>query len=333
VDDKGDVVEVFGTIKDGKVTPADLNVKQGQTVIIHLTNLGQTPFDHYVYEISAYDKMYHFSPGETATIKFKAEKAGLYPILVDAQHKPSKREMIGMLTVAPNHKAENERVLAYTKRINNDNRMQSFKPSAIELENLLPGEMEYLNYGCSACHKFGKPFNGPDLFMVDTRRDDKWLKEWILNPESKYKDDDIEAMRQQFKLAMPNQNVSKEDVTKIIAYLKAKTEQVQKEMKNGAGASTTSSTGGDYGNGKTTFDTKCMACHATGVTGAPKLSEKERWTKIAAQGLDVIVGHATKGFKGTKGTMPPKGGFADLSDDDMKNAVKYMLHTAGATAK
>jgi hypothetical protein len=39
-------------------------------------------------------------------------------------------------------------------------------------------------------------------------------------------------MRQRYKLAMPNQNVSKEDVTKIIAYLKAKSEQVLKEMQN-----------------------------------------------------------------------------------------------------
>jgi cytochrome c5 len=31
--------------------------------------------------------------------------------------------------------------------------------------------------------------------------------------------------------------------------------------------------------------------------------------------------------------MPPKGGFADLSDEDMKNAVKYMIHSAGASAK
>jgi nitrous-oxide reductase len=330
---KGNNVHIYGTIKDGKVTPADVKVTQGQIVSIHLTNHGLTKLDHYVYEISAYDKMYHYSPGETATVKFKAEKSGMYPILVDAQHKPSKREMIGMLTVAPNQKAENERVLAYTKRINNDNRMQSFKPSAIELENLLPGEMEYLNYGCSACHKFGKPFNGPDLFMVNTRRSDDWLKEWILDPESKMHDKDIEAMRQQYKLAMPNQNVSKEDVTKIIAYLKAKTEQVQKEMNNGAGATTTAATGGDFGNGKATYDTKCMACHATGVTGAPKFDEKDRWTKIAAQGLDVIVGHTIKGFQGKQGMMPPKGGFADLSDEDMKNAVKYMIHSAGASAK
>jgi cytochrome c5 len=321
---------IYGTIKDGKVTPADINVKQGQTVYIHITNHGLTTLDHYVYELSAYDKMYHFSPGETATIKFVAEKAGMYPILLDAQNSPSKRELVGYLKVDFNQGAENNRVLAYTDRINYDMKMQSFKPSAIELENLLPGELEFLNYGCSACHKFGTEFNGPDLHMVDKRRDDKWLTEWIMDPDSHMKDADIEAMRQHYKLAMPNQNVTKADVKKIIAYMKAKSEQLAKEN---AGSETEEVAGGDFGNGKETYDTKCMACHATGVTGAPMFKEKDRWTTIASQGMATLKDHAIKGFQGKKGLMPPKGGFADLSDDDIENAIKYMLHQAGATAK
>lgn len=329
-DVKGNVVRVYGTIKDGKVTPENINVTQGQTVYLHLTNHGQTKLDHYVYQISSYDKMYHFSPGETATIKFNAEKAGMYPLLLDSQNSPDKRQLIGYLAVTFNQKAETDRVLAYTDRINADMKMQSFKPSAIELENLLPGELEYLNYGCSACHKFNEEFNGPDLYMIDKRRDDKWLKEWILDPESKMKDDDIEAMRQHYKLAMPNQNVSEEDATKIIAFMKSKTEQISKEVSS---ESSTVVAGGDYGNGKEIYDGLCMACHTTGVTGSPKFDEKERWSTIAGQGMKTIEDHAIKGFQGKLGVMPPKGGNPALSDDDIKNAIKYMLHQAGATAK
>lgn len=332
VDTKGNNIHIYGTIKDGVVNPANINVNQGQTVYLHLTNHGQTKMDHYVYEISAYDKMYHFSPGETATIKFKAEKSGMYPILLDEQNKPDKRKMVGYLAVKFNQKAENDRVLAYTERINADMKMQSFKPSAIELENLLPGELEFLNYGCNACHKFGEDFNGPDLLMVDKRRDDKWLKAWILNPQSKMKDKDIEAMRQRYKLAMPNQNVSEKDVNKIIAYLKAKSEQISKEDATGA-TETPAEGGADYGNGKKIYDGLCMACHNTGVTGAPKFSEKERWAKIASQGLATLKEHATKGFQGKQGVMPPKGGNAALSDDDVVNAIKYMLSKAGAKAE
>lgn len=331
VEAKGDIVRIYGTIKDGKVTPENINVEQGQTVYIHLTNHGITKLDHYVYQISSYDKMYHYSPGETATIKFKAEKSGMYPLLIDSQNSPEKRKLSGYLAVTYNQSAETDRVLAYTDRINSDMKMQSFKPSAIELENLLPGELEYLNYGCSACHKFAEEFNGPDLYMVDLRRDDKWLKEWIMDPESKMKDADIEAMRQHYKLAMPNQNVSEEDANKIIAFLKAKSKQVKLDKESETAKTVTSNV--DYGNGKQIYDGLCMACHATGVTGSPKFDEKARWETIAAQGLNVIENHAINGFQGEKGVMPPKGGNPALSDDDIKNAIKYMLSQAGVSAK
>jgi len=227
---KGNKVSVFGTINDGKVTPANITVKQGSDVEIHLTNFGQSKTDHYVYEISSYDQMYRWRPGETATLKFNAEKAGMYPLLLDNYHNPGGRQLQGYLTVNYDDAANNKKVLAYSKRIQADMQMQAFKPSAIEMKNLLEGEIEFLNYGCNACHKFGEDFNGPDLLMVDKRRPDKWLTEWIVNPESHMKDADIEAMRQQYKLAMPNQNVSDDDVKKIITYLKRKTEQVMNEQ-------------------------------------------------------------------------------------------------------
>jgi cytochrome c5 len=49
--------------------------------------------------------------------------------------------------------------------------------------------------------------------------------------------------------------------------------------------------------------------------------------------MKVLQDHAIKGFQGKQGVMPPKGGNPALSDDDIKNAIKYMLHEAGATAK
>ena len=75
-----------------------------------------------------------------------------------------------------------------------------------------------------------------------------------------------------------------------------------------------------------------MACHTTGVTGSPKFDEKERWAEIATQGMSVIEDHAINGFQGKQGVMPPKGGNTALTDDDIKNAIKYMLSQAGATA-
>ncbi len=88
---------------------------------------------------------------------------------------------------------------------------------------------------------------------------------------------------------------------------------------------------GDVAKGKIIYDGNCMACHMTGVTGAAKLDETERWATIYAQGIEVLHEHAIKGFQGKIGLMPPKGGFAKLSDNDIKDAIAFMLKESGAT--
>lgn len=229
IETKGKIVHVYGTINNGKITPSNIEVTQGQNVEIHLTNLGQTKMDHFVYEISSYDQMYRWRPGETATLAFKAEKAGAFPLLLDNLHHADGRSLVGYFNVKYDAKADNDKLLAFSKRIQWDNMMQAFKPSAIELKNLIPGELEFLNYGCNACHKFGEDFNGPDLLMINMRRTDKWLEEWILDPDSHFNDPDMQAMFKMYKLKMPNQNVSKEDVSKIIQYMKEKTKKAMEE--------------------------------------------------------------------------------------------------------
>jgi cytochrome c oxidase subunit II len=73
--------------------------------------------------------------------------------------------------------------------------------------------------------------------------------------------------------------------------------------------------------GKTTYDTACMACHATGAAGAPKLGDKAAWAPRLKQGTGALHAAALKG----KGAMPPKGGNTALSDDAVKAAVDYMI--------
>ena len=81
--------------------------------------------------------------------------------------------------------------------------------------------------------------------------------------------------------------------------------------------------------GEQIYNTTCMACHATGAAGAPKLDQKDDWATRATQGLDTLVHNAVNGKK----AMPPKGGNASLSDADIKRAVEYMLTQAGIAAK
>lgn len=77
--------------------------------------------------------------------------------------------------------------------------------------------------------------------------------------------------------------------------------------------------------GKTVYDTACVVCHQTGVGGAPKVGDKAAWADRIAQGEGTLDDHAIKGFQGKAGMMPPKGGRADLSDEDVKAAVSYMV--------
>lgn len=336
VETKGNTVHVYATINDGKVTPANISANQGQNVEIHITNYGQTKLDHYVYEVSSYDQMYRWRPGETATLDFKAEKAGMYPLLLDCVHNANGRQLQGYLTVKYNEKAENERLLAYSERVKADMKMQAFKPSAMEIENMLPGEMEYLNHGCNACHKFGKEYNGPDLLMVDKRRSNAWLKSWLMKTQSHYGEADIEAMRQKFKLAMPNQNVSAAAADSIIKYLRAKSAEVLKGMEASSvipGKQISNIAEVDFKNGQTIYSKTCVACHMTGVAGAPGIKDKAKWEDIAKKGFDKVYQNANDGFTGENGVMPAKGGCADCTNDDIKDATAYMLKLAGVEAK
>lgn len=79
--------------------------------------------------------------------------------------------------------------------------------------------------------------------------------------------------------------------------------------------------------GKSVYTGKCVVCHGSGAAGAPKLDDPS-WSARNAQGMDVLVDHAIKGYQGSKGYMPAKGGFMALSDEEVKNAVAYMVDTS-----
>jgi cytochrome c5 len=76
--------------------------------------------------------------------------------------------------------------------------------------------------------------------------------------------------------------------------------------------------------GAAVYNAVCMACHASGVAGAPKTGDKAAWAPRLATGNAALLKTATNG----KGAMPARGGAADLSDAELKAAVEYMIGKA-----
>lgn len=80
--------------------------------------------------------------------------------------------------------------------------------------------------------------------------------------------------------------------------------------------------------GKEIYDGVCFVCHTPGAAGAPKLGDAAEWAKRVALGNDTLYDHAINGYMGQAGMMPPKGGRPDISDDDVKAAVDYMVNNS-----
>lgn len=72
--------------------------------------------------------------------------------------------------------------------------------------------------------------------------------------------------------------------------------------------------------GATVYGTFCVACHGTGVSGAPKKDNADDWAPRIAQGEATLIKHAIEGFN----AMPPKGTCMDCSDDEIKAAIEHM---------
>lgn len=76
--------------------------------------------------------------------------------------------------------------------------------------------------------------------------------------------------------------------------------------------------------GEQVYNASCQACHTTGAAGAPKLGDKAAWAPRIQQGMDTLVNHALHGFK----AMPARGTCGNCSDQEIRNAVEFMLSKA-----
>lgn len=73
--------------------------------------------------------------------------------------------------------------------------------------------------------------------------------------------------------------------------------------------------------GKATYEQYCAVCHRDGIAGAPKFQSAEWQSRLDKQSMEEILATAIKGIN----AMPPKGTCMDCSEEELNNAIQYML--------
>ncbi len=76
--------------------------------------------------------------------------------------------------------------------------------------------------------------------------------------------------------------------------------------------------------GAEVYDTYCATCHAMGVGGAPTFADVGAWTPRIAKGMDALMVSTLNGI----GAMPAKGLCMSCSDEELADAVTYMVDAA-----
>jgi cytochrome c5 len=76
--------------------------------------------------------------------------------------------------------------------------------------------------------------------------------------------------------------------------------------------------------GEAVYIKNCRKCHGTNLMGAPKAGDAEAWKPRLAKGREALYKSAINGFR-DKSIMPARGDNKNLSDDDVKAAVDYMV--------
>lgn len=316
VERNGTVVEVFGALSRSGIVPQRIEATQGDRIVLHLTNVEVEGDATIEASVGGLNAMSVYPAGKTATLEFVATQAGLFPIRIEAVDNPFPSQAFGLLSVAPNAAAERKRIAAVSLARAEHQRLRRWTYTDLD-SALAPGEKEFTAYGCSGCHQMGRELGGPDLTAVTARRPKEWLVQWIVNPEQYYDDPYVAAMIKRYGIKMPKQGVTVEEAERIVGWLDTwkATEEVQ----------TASVAVGDDHPGAQVYGKICYACHEQGIAGAPKIGDEKLWRPRLAKGTAALTQSVLNGYQGEAGYMPPRGGCPDCTDEDLKNALDYIV--------
>ncbi len=312
IDRDGTTTEVYGTLSEAGLRPSKVTVDQGDTVVLHLTNVETDPDRTIEVSVGGYGALGIYPPGRASSIRFVASQAGLYPIRIEGVDDARGSRNFGLLSVKPKASFEKQRLQEVRLARATEAKLASWTV-ARDTRELAPGEAQFIKYGCGGCHQKGRELGGPDLTDVTARREKSWLVSWIVDPEPKYEEPYVKGMIERYGVKMPKQGVSTSDAEAIVDYL----DIWRSTSADGTAAKSDVDTGA-YGK-------VCYACHDKGVAGAPVLGDSALWAPRVKQGRETLMKHIHEGYQGKVGYMPPRGGCGDCTDAELTTALDYML--------
>ncbi|MDR2881604.1 MAG: Sec-dependent nitrous-oxide reductase [Azoarcus sp.] len=101
VERNGNKVTVYGTAIRSHFTPEIIEVEVGDEVTIVMTNLERAQDETHGFTVSTYNVHMSIEPGKTASVKFKADKEGVYPYYCTEFCSALHLEMQGYFLVKP----------------------------------------------------------------------------------------------------------------------------------------------------------------------------------------------------------------------------------------
>ena len=86
----------------------------------------------------------------------------------------------------------------------------------------------------------------------------------------------------------------------------------------------------DLKNGRKVFNKACITCHLYGSGGSIMLNDSLSWSRVISKKNKIeIYSNVYNGYMGERGPMPYKGGCIDCSDEDLLDAIEYILSVNG----
>jgi nitrous-oxide reductase len=101
IERRGNEVHVFMTAIRSHFTPEHVVLNRGDNVVLHITNVEQARDATHGFAIDKYNVNLSLEPGETQTVRFVADRAGVFPFYCTEFCSALHLEMVGYMLVRP----------------------------------------------------------------------------------------------------------------------------------------------------------------------------------------------------------------------------------------